>query len=283
MMTLKLLSGLDEIRDRYVAFIVDVWGVIHDGSSLYEGVIDALCSLQSDGKKIIFLSNSPRRAEQVKQQLEHLGLPRHLYEDLHTSGEDAYLTLRERSSKWSRDLGFKAFGLTGSIHRTLVEDLKLTRVGDLEEADFILNTGPDRLRVEDYEDLLKEAVDRNIPMVCVNPDVSVISGGRVCLCAGALAERYERLQGKVYYLGKPYAQVYETLFGRFHGIDPAHILAIGDSLTTDIKGANTVGLDSALVLTGLQSLLEGSKVDALQAECKRLEVYPTYLIPGFGL
>ncbi len=279
----KPLSGLEDIRDRYTIFIVDLWGVIHDGTALYEGVIEALCTLRDEGKRIFFLSNSPRRAEQVKQQLEALGLPRDLYEDIHTSGEDAYLTLKERTSPWSQSLGFKAYGLTASFHRALVEDLKLTRVGDLAEADFILNTGPEHLHVEDYEDLLEEAAHFKLPMVCVNPDVSIVSGGRVILCAGALAERYEALGGKVYYLGKPYAQIYETLFTRMKGVDPAHILVIGDSLTTDIKGANLMGLDSALVLTGLTSLLEGSKIEAVYAECKRLDIYPTYLLPGFEL
>lgn len=279
----KPLSGLEDIRDRYAIFIVDLWGVIHDGTALYEGVIEALCTFRKEGKRVFFLSNSPRRSEQVKQQLEALGLPRHLYEDIHTSGEDAYLTLKERTSSWSQSLGFKAYGLTASFHRPLVEDLKLTRVGDLDDADFILNTGPEHLHLKNYEDLLKEAVQLNLPMVCVNPDVSIVSGGRVVLCAGALAERYEALGGKVYYLGKPYAQIYETLFMRMKGVDPTHILVVGDSLTTDIKGAALMGLDSALVLTGLPSLLEGAKLDAVYAECQRLDIYPTYLLPGFEL
>jgi HAD superfamily hydrolase (TIGR01459 family) len=135
----------------------------------------------------------------------------------------------------------------------MFEGLDLKRVAQVDDAEFIMNTGPwrDEEKVSDYEDLLQAALKRSLPMVCVNPDLEVIRGGVRIICAGALAKRYEEIGGEVRYQGKPYPEIYGNCFETLGIKDKRRVVAIGDSLRTDIAGAEAAGIDAILVTEGL--------------------------------
>jgi HAD superfamily hydrolase (TIGR01459 family) len=191
----------------------------------------------------------------VKNDLAQKGLTPNLYQNVHTSGEDTYHSLTVSLRPEYGPLGKRCYILTSQHHAHLVTDCALERVGTLEEAHFIFNTGLDTFSPRDMvliEELLDEAAERLLPMICVNPDITVIYGGDIIPCAGSIAQRFEQKGGEVFYHGKPFPSVYDRAINLFSKpYDQKKILAVGDSMTTDIKGAHAYGLDSALVLTGL--------------------------------
>lgn len=289
-MTVRFLSGFHNIIQDYDGYIVDLWGVVHDGFETYPGVIDCLTDLIAAKKQVVFLSNAPRRSSLVQTQLAQIGVDRSLYTDLYTSGEDAYQSLRAGGYD-DGAYGNRVFALSSKLHQPLYDDLHLIQVSDIMDADFLMNTGPQMESVDDFHDLLEKARNRNLPMICVNPDIQVISGGQVVLCAGALAQKYADMGGDVRYHGKPYPSIYDRVLGLFHGIEKEKILAVGDSLNTDIKGASDAGFHSALVMTGLhkrQMTAKGApgvleERAFFEKTCENAGIIPTYLVGGFCL
>ncbi len=287
MQQITFCSGLADLKDHYDSFIVDLWGVIHDGYQLFPNVLNALKKISEAQKEIIFLSNSPRRSSILAKNLDELQIPETLYKALYSSGEDAYRALSQPRKAPYDHLGFKAYALSQPIHQSLYYDLDLETVESIEDADFILNTGPQNFKVQEYQDVLQQALPLKLPMVCVNPDISVVHGGKLTLCAGALAEAYEKMGGEVRYHGKPYPSVYHSVTDMFTKKDLKRTLAIGDSLITDIKGGNTFGIDTALVMTGLFEQEFGHEFDPelgmpkLTTSCLQKGVKPTYLLPQF--
>lgn len=285
-MSIHYIDGLDAIVDKYNIYIVDLWGVVHDGVKTYPKVEDCLIELQHRGKQVYFLSNSPRRSRIVGDQLDRLGVKPGYYNGLHTSGEDAYETISEKIDPFYAQLGIKAYPLSLHMHSQLFEDLNLTLVDQIESASFIMNTGPEMRQVEDFDSLLQKAQRLTLPMVCVNPDISVISGGKVTLCAGTVAARYKALGGIVKYHGKPYPEIYRNLLKKIGATYTEDILVIGDSLATDIKGANVMGIDAALVLTGLSEQefgISGAARERLEQSTRHKDIHPAYVLPAFKL
>ncbi len=287
MQQITFYSGLSPLKDRYDFFIVDLWGVIHDGHQLFPHVLTTLNELLAAQKELIFLSNSPRRSSILMENLQDLNLPCSLYKALYSSGEDAYQALRKPRKAPYDHFGLKAYALSQPLHQGLYYDLDLETVDSIEDADFILNTGPQILTVDAYQGVLHHAANLKLPMVCVNPDISVVHGGKLILCAGALAEYYQTIGGEVRYHGKPYPSVYHSVVEMFTTKDLSRTLAIGDSLITDIKGGNTFGIDTALVMTGLFQQELGREFDPdiqmsrLEKVCAHKGAHPTYLIPQF--
>ena len=285
-----MCSGIAELASDYDGFLLDLWGVIHDGVSLYPGVIECLERLDSAGKTFLMLSNAPRRASAVAEAMALLGVPAPYCGHVMSSGEAAYHELLSRRDPWFSALGRRCLHIGPVRDHGLFEGLGLDVTKNLEEADFILNTGPweDGEAVADYDALLRSAVGRTLPMVCANPDLEVIRGGRRIICAGALALRYEELGGDVRSFGKPYPSVYLACLERLRGDSAGRILAVGDSLRTDIAGAIAAGIDSALVTGGLHAdelgIRPGETVDGarLEAACMRAGQMPTAAIPAFN-
>ena len=279
--TFDFIDSLGDVISRYDTFIVDLWGVIHDGHKPLEGVLHALRALSLMDKTVVFLSNAPRRSRPLEDQLARMGVERDLYTRVYSSGEDAMGALTQEHR------GKVCYPLIATIHEPLLEDAGARVTHTLEEADFLLNTGPIPLFVEEHEDLLGRAVALGLPMVCVNPDFAVMREGVYSLCAGALAKRYEELGGRVFYHGKPYPEIYERLWHLLGTPDKSRILAIGDSLTTDIFGANTFGVDSLLVLSGLEGYAMHMQDtpfpnrEKIEVTCGAKHAYPTYVAHGF--
>ena len=254
-MSLSLLSGLVEIAGDYDGFILDLWGVLHDGTAPFPGVVDALTRLKRAGKRLAVLSNAPRRAALVEARMNEIGIARGLYDHVHSSGEEAWQHLKRRDDPFYAALGTRCYHIGPARDDNMLEGAALERVAEIADAEFILNTGPSDWdeTVEQYEPLLQAARARDLPMICANPDLVVIHQGRRSICAGAVAQRYETLGGKVRWHGKPYRAVYDTCFAALGIADRRRILAVGDSLRTDIAGANGAGIDALLVTGGIHA------------------------------
>jgi len=286
---MHFIKGMTEILNDYDGFIVDLWGVIHNGSALYPGVIPCLEEMKARGKRVVFLSNAPRRAHAALSRLQEMGLPADLYEGLVTSGEAVHGALKDRTQDWSTALGFKCYHIGASKDLSLFEEDVCVRVALLEDADFILNSGIEFAgqTVEDFEEVLQQALALNLPMVCANPDLVVHIGSALEYCAGAIAKRYEDLGGTVHSMGKPYGDVYARASSHFP--PGARILAIGDAFETDIKGAQAFGIDSAFVGGGIHrgdlQIQEGAlpPPELVEKLCEHYGIWPTYVIPGLIL
>lgn len=250
---IRILTGLQSFLAPYDGLILDLWGVIHDGRDPYPGVCDTLGRIKQSGRKVVMLSNAPRRAAAVIEGMTQIGIDRALYDDVLSSGELAWRALSERALPWAQALGRRCLHVGPARDEGLLDGLELTAVDAPEEGAFILNTGPweDDETVADYEDLLGRAVGCGMPMVCANPDIEVIRAGNRIICAGALARRYEELGGTVHQFGKPYAETYDACLALLGIKDRARLLAVGDSLATDIRGAVQAGIDSVLVTSGI--------------------------------
>ncbi|MGH7111895.1 MAG: TIGR01459 family HAD-type hydrolase [Stellaceae bacterium] len=253
-MTIRLIDRLGEIAPHYDGFILDLWGVLHDGLAPLPGALECLAALRDSGKRIVLLSNAPRRAADVVERIARIGVPS-LYDHVMSSGEEAWLCLSRRDDPFYAKLGRRVLHIGSERDLGIREGLALDFVETVAAADFILNTGPagwdDRLK--DYAPVLDAARARSLPMVCANPDLVVMRGRTLHLCAGALAQHYEESGGTVRWHGKPYPSIYSACLALLGIEDRARILAIGDSLRTDIAGAAAAGLDSLFVTGGIHA------------------------------
>lgn len=281
-----VLSGLREIADDYDGCIVDLWGVMHDGRRPYPGACETLRTLKSRGKRIVMLSNAPRRAAAAMERSARVGVTADLYDHLMSSGEETWLALKQRSDPWYAALGRRVLLFAAEYDRPFLAGLDLVEAEGPADADFLLVTGAaSGETVADYETRLAAAAEAGIPLICANPDLEVIHAGRREICAGALALRYEELGGTVRYHGKPHASVYLTCFDLLGLHDRRRILAIGDSLRTDVAGAQGVGIDSLLVTGGIHAeelgAAAGEQPDpvALARICARAGERPVAAIP----
>jgi len=253
--SIRYSSGVSTLAPYYDGFILDLWGVIHDGVAPMPGAIDCLYRLVGAGKRIALLSNAPRRADDVVRRITLIGVPTDTYHCVMSSGEEAWQYLYRRDDPFYASLGRRCLHICSERDLEIREGLGLEFVATAEEAEFILNTGPAGWddTIEDYAPVLRRALARQLPMVCANPDLVVMHGAKLALCAGALAQWYEEQGGFVRWHGKPYRSVYESCLALLAIADRARILAVGDSLRTDIAGAAGAGLDSAFVAGGIHA------------------------------
>jgi HAD superfamily hydrolase (TIGR01459 family) len=201
------------------------------------------------------LSNAPRRAASLIDLMTEIGLPRHLYGEVMSSGEAVNRELDRRSDPWFAALGRRCFHLGPPRDHNIFDGLDLIRVPAVDDADFILNTGPVTFdeTFDVYVPLLEQAAARRLPMICANPDVVVVHRGRRHFCAGALAQHYEGLGGPVRWRGKPDPAIYDICLGLLGVSDRGRVLAIGDGLATDGAGARAAGLDFLLCTGGIHA------------------------------
>lgn len=274
-------DGLAAVAGQYDAYIVDLWGVMHDGVRAFPAAVACLEQLHGQGKHILILSNAPRRAAEVTARNAEIGLPARVCDFVMSSGEEAWQLMARQAA------GQRCYHLGPERDLGMREGLAYEFVDDMAAADLILNTGAlsDTDTAESYDALLRPAAARGVPMICANPDLEVIRGGKREICAGAIAARYEELGGAVRYHGKPHPGIYRTCFDLLDGIARPRIAAIGDSLRTDIAGAVAAGIDGLFVTGGLQG--EELGVDAqgkadparLAALCDAAGVQPTAALP----
>jgi HAD superfamily hydrolase (TIGR01459 family) len=258
---MEILDGIAAIADRYDGFVLDLWGVVHDGRKPYPGVPEALAELKARGKAICFLTNAPRRAWVVAGMLDRMGLDRALYDGIMSSGEASWRLLTDRRDPWFSALGRRCVHIGPERDLSVVEEGAAEIVSDPAEADFLLNTGPDDQRgptsPEPYRPKLEACAAAKLPMICVNPDRAVMVGGRKVICAGALADVYLDLGGAVREIGKPDPAVYEPVLELLGNPQRHRVVAIGDTPHTDLAGAQAAGLDALWALTGLAAEAHG--------------------------
>jgi HAD superfamily hydrolase (TIGR01459 family) len=262
----EILDGIAPIADRYDGFVLDLWGVVHDGQRPYPGVPEALAELKARGKRVVFLTNAPRRSWAVQTLLDRMGLDRALYDGIMASGEIAWRLMKRRDHPFFAGLGRRALHIGPDRDLSVLDEGVAERVFDPAAADFVLNTGPDPERgvhdAEAYRPALEAAFAHNLPMLCVNPDRHVMVGEERLICAGALADIYLALGGKVLEIGKPDPSVYDPVLELMGLSDRRRVLAIGDTPHTDLAGAQAAGLDALWALTGLAAFAHGDSPSA---------------------
>jgi HAD superfamily hydrolase (TIGR01459 family) len=261
---LKKIEHLSEIYSFYDIFIVDLWGVIHNGIQLNKKAIEAIDNLDNVNKKIIFLSNAPRPNKDVINFLKKLKMSDKYLKNILTSGEAALKSLKKKK------FGEKFFHLGPQRDNSLYEGLEHNKVS-IENSEFILCTGlfdEHENNLEYYKILLKGHTSKKL--ICTNPDLVVHRGSKQEYCAGTIAKIFEKLGGKTIYFGKPYKEVYNIFLKKN---DKG--LVIGDNLNTDIKGANNVRLDSLFITGGIHRS-EFNNEDELPSLLKRYNVNSKY-------
>lgn len=248
----KSIGGLNEIASEYRLIFCDVWGVVHNGERPWPDTLDALVRFRDGGGTVILVTNAPRRRKSVYAQLEHLGVPEKAYDKVVTSG-DVTRDLIDQSPKKILHIGPK-------------QDLNLfdgfdVELVDAETVETIVCSGlfDDRTETpDDYDDLLEKLARCNIPMICANPDLVVELGDRLLYCAGSLAALYAQKGGTSLIAGKPHHPIYEAALREAEALtgrkfEKNQILAIGDGMPTDIKGAVDFGIDVLFISSGIHA------------------------------
>jgi HAD superfamily hydrolase (TIGR01459 family) len=293
-MSLPVLDSLSQIADQYDGFILDLWGVIHDGTQPYDGAANTLRKLTELGKKTVMLSNAPRRSFALVQLMGGMGIPREIYGEVMSSGEAVHIELERRfgpqADPWFAKLGRRCLHIGPERDKNIFDGLDIELVATPEEAEFLMNTGPDKFEetVADYAPVLNASLALKLPMVCANPDLIVIRQGKEIICAGALAQYYEQQGGEVRYRGKPDPAIYDVCLEKLGISDRRRVLAVGDAFHTDIAGANGAGIDVLFCSGGVHSweigTTYGQKPDPAKVEAV-IEAHdglrPTAAIGGF--
>ncbi len=253
--TTKFCQGISDISDSYMGFIIDQWGVLHNGEKPYDGVIECLKELRNRHKFIIILSNSGKRAQTNIERLEEIGISRKLYDVLLTSGEMAWQGIKNQDDKYFEGLGNKCFLISRGGDRSIVEGLDVEVVKDIKKATFLLISGADApdMTIKDYEAILKEGARRSLKAICANPDSLGVMGGGNIMGPGTLARRYQDYGGVVYYIGKPHQPIFNHCIKLLQekNIYPGQTVVVGDTMAHDILGGDLANMDTCLVRSGL--------------------------------
>lgn len=247
--------GVSAFAGRYDAFVLDLWGVIHDGLTAYPGAVDALLRLKAAGKRSVLLSNAPRRASVLVTAMEAMGIPRTAYDEILTSGEVVYRKLRDRDDPAYAGLGKKLYFLGQAADRNVFAGLDYVEVDDPARADFYLVTGPldfnDPLSA--YDGIVARFAASPKPLICANPDRVVIRDGRNVVCAGTIADLYAAQGGPVVFTGKPNPDVYGYALDMLGGVPRDRAVGVGDSFDTDVPGCTAAGIDVVLCAGGIHA------------------------------
>ncbi|MGA7674426.1 MAG: TIGR01459 family HAD-type hydrolase [Rhizomicrobium sp.] len=250
-----LLTGLREIAGDYDALVCDVWGVLHDGVRPHWPAVEALRRFRAERGPVVLLSNAPRPPAEIVKQFEQIGVPPDCYDAIVTSGGAAREDIARRAA--AGPLAMMHLGPERDV--SLFEGLNVDLVGP-DKASVVLATGlydDETETAEHYRDILAGLKSHGLTMVCANPDIIVQRGGRLLLCAGALARAYEAIGGEVIYYGKPYLPIYKAALEAAGA--SRRPLIVGDGLETDIRGANAVGIDALFIADGVH----GDEIGAL--------------------
>ncbi len=286
---IEMLARFAPLAPRFDAFILDIWGVVMDGAAPYPGARECMSRLREDGKRVVLLSNAPRREAMVAERLAEIGIGPELYDRIVSSGEASRQALERRTTPELAAFGPNYLYIGHEKDSGLLDGLDYARVDGAGEADFVLNTGiiDDSDTLERFRPGLEAARPRDLPMICANPDLVVVRhGGARVLCAGAIAAEYERMGGTVHYFGKPHGAIYQACFDVLDGIAKPRMLAVGDNLDTDIAGAAAVGLRTALVLGGVLADALGiasgetAPAEKVAALCAQRGVTPDMAVPA---
>jgi HAD superfamily hydrolase (TIGR01459 family) len=254
MTALRFVERLSDVVDGVDVVLSDIWGVVHNGLEAFPEACEALHIYRRRGGAVILITNAPRPAESVQRQLRKLGIADDTYDAIVSSGD---LTRHYVADHPGRKMFWLGPERDGSIYRGLNAVL-----APLEQADYLVCTGlldDETETAEDYRPMMLKARERNLPFICANPDIVVERGDRLIYCAGAIAELYRELGGEVIFYGKPHRPIYERAMElaaeqrQGQPVRPERVLAIGDSVRTDLAGAHGFGIDCLFVTRGIHS------------------------------
>lgn len=264
MTSLRFIEHMCDLVTDVDVLLSDIWGVVHNGLEAFPEACEALHTFRQRGGTVVLITNAPRPADSVQRQLRKLGVADETYDAIVSSGDLTRHFVADHPGKTMFWLGPER---DNSIYRGLE-----TAFAPIESADYIVCTGPfddETETPEDYRGMMEQARARNLPLICANPDIVVERGDRLIYCAGAIAELYRELGGEVIFYGKPHRPIYERAMSiaearRGTKIPLRRVLAIGDSVRTDLTGAHGFGINLLFVTRGIHAG-EFQGVDALDA------------------
>lgn len=249
------IAGLQDIADQFDHVLLDQWGALHKGDAVYPEARACVRALRSAGKGVLILSNSGRRSKDNVERLASLGLPAKEHDGVLTSGEVVWRGLRDRSSPPYNTFGRHALLVGRGNVLSLLEDLEFVAVINPGRADFIWLAGLD----EDSADLevwrqdLGSFAERDVPMLCANPDLTMFTSRGLTPAPGAVAQIYAGLGGTVHYIGKPHPAIFAAALQRLGNPKSERVLVIGDSLDHDVAGGQRAGMLTALITSGIHA------------------------------
>jgi HAD superfamily hydrolase (TIGR01459 family) len=256
-----ITDHFSRLAPSYDAVLSDVWGVVHNGVAAFPAACDALARFRAAGGRVVLITNAPRPGEVVARMLDKLAVPRAAYDTIVSSGDVTRAEIAERPGKNLFHIGPpRDLPIFDGLGRNFVP---------LADADYVVCTGLTNDEVEtpdDYRPQLEELLKRRLFMLCANPDVVVERGDKLVYCAGALADLYAEMGGEVLYAGKPHRPIYDRALAQAasaRGSAPplSRVLAIGDSVRTDLTGAAKRGIDCLFVTAGIHAEELGHRDD----------------------
>jgi HAD superfamily hydrolase (TIGR01450 family) len=275
------ISALEEAARDYDVILCDVWGVLHNGEAPFQLAAHALAGARASGATVVLITNSPRPFGDVVAQMEMIGVPDGAYDRIVTSGDVTRTLIAEGPRK--------IFLLGPDRDLPLLDGLDVERVGE-GEAECVVCTGffdDETETPDDYTDMLAKFRARDVPMICANPDFLVERGERLIPCAGAMAAAYAMMGGETRIAGKPHKPIYEAALAEAASlrgkIDMSRVMAIGDGMPTDVRGALDAGLDLLYISGGIHAVeyVRGGKTDeeALNRYLTRENASPKWWMP----
>jgi HAD superfamily hydrolase (TIGR01459 family) len=253
MTALRFAERLRDLIDGVDVVLSDIWGVVHNGLVAFPEACEALHNFRMQGGTVILITNAPRPADSVQRQLRKLSVADDTYDAIVSSGDLTRHFVADHP-------GQKIFWIGPERDSSIYRGLDAT-LAPLEQADYIVCTGlfdDETESAENYRAMMLQARARQLTLVCANPDIVVERGDRLIYCAGAVAELYRELGGEVIFYGKPHRPIYERAMAlaaerRGHAVPPDRVLAIGDSVRTDLAGAHGFGINLLFVTRGIHA------------------------------
>lgn len=249
----NLIPHFSALATDYDVFLCDVWGVVHNGEVSFPAACDALMRARAMGKVVVFITNAPRPGDSVIRQIDQLKVPREAYDGIVSSGDVTRDVIMQRKGQSLCHIG-------PPRDQPIFAGLPV-KFAPLESADYVVCSGldeDDTETPEDYRPRLDIMLKRKLFMLCGNPDLVVERGDKLVYCAGSVADLYATMGGEVLYAGKPYRPIYEMALKKAEAIsgrktEMKRVMAIGDSVRTDLKGARAFGIDMLFMAAGIHA------------------------------
>ena len=258
---MKKLESIKDIINNYDNFIIDQWGVMHDGTNGYKHAINTISYLNDNNKNLFIISNSSKRQKSSKARLPLLGFKKKSFKEIFTSGEMIWNTLNKQYSNAQKKKCLHIYDKTKEDGIKFRKGLNFKFTNDINKAELILACTPyANMEPIDYIPMLNKAIEKKLVMYCANPDFETIErkNKKKLFCMGAISEIYKKMGGEVIIQGKPELNIYKEI-DKNTNLDKSRTVAVGDSLFHDIKGANNFKVDSILIVSGVHKKLKNIK------------------------
>ncbi|PAP93591.1 TIGR01459 family HAD-type hydrolase [Mesorhizobium wenxiniae] len=276
--TVEHVDGIGALVERYQVFLLDQFGVLHDGTNPYPGAVEALSALKRAGRTIVLVSNSGRRARPNEARLLKLGFQPGSWDQFVSSGEIAWRSFHEMAISGTLRPNTKCLLISREGDRSAIEGLPFALTGDGDDAELVLIAASegDRYDIDHYRRLFAPAAMRQVPCFCTNPDKIMLTAVGPRFGAGQLADLYESLGGSVTRIGKPYTPIFDAALALAGNPDRSSVVCVGDSVEHDVAGGIGAGVATALVLSGILA-----DIPDLAELFDSLDAYPDYTTDVF--